>query len=155
MNRSILNTEETHLKVQLQNSEEFEARTSQLHGEYRAQGQRSRPVPDLHQVLPRCTGMGLQSLRQTSRHPTRCENTAKHKGSHCDAQPAPDSITTVRTGSNMPWTDTHLIHMPKNTSGGSTAETKAASQEFLVNKYGLVGTQGRRAVLDELEQPQT
>lgn len=73
---------------------------------------------------------------------------AKHEESHCDVQVAPDSITTVRTESNMSWTDTHLIHVSKNISGDSTAGAKAASQEFVVNQYGLVGTQGRRAVPD-------
>lgn len=43
--------------------------------------------------------MGLQGLRQTTQHPTRSENTAKHEQSHCDVQVAPDSITTVRTES--------------------------------------------------------
>lgn len=55
----------------------------------------------------------------------------------------------------MSLTDTHLIHISKTISGDSTAETKAASQEFVVNKCGLEHTQGRGAVLDELEQPQT
>lgn len=95
MNRSILNTK-THLKVQPQISEEYEARTSQLYSKYRrrGRGQDRCLVGDLYQVLPRCTVMGLQSLRQTTQHPTRCENTARQKESHCDVQVASDSITT-------------------------------------------------------------
>lgn len=87
--------------------------------------------------------------------PQGVKTPAKHEGSHCDVQVAPDCITTVRTESNMSWRDTRLIHVSKNISGDNTAGTTAASQELVVNKYGLVGTQGRRAALDELEQQRT